>query len=520
MPTFFFSGYFGYEQGLVRASMATNFFDMKSKLMCFLMVLMTVLFSSCSSDDSPTIPSITVPEGAENYFVKSVNFDTSAAEKTITFTTNMDWKIKVPQNVDWCNVSPASGKAGTQNVKISVPSNNTYDDRMASLFVSVGDSTMRVVIVNQKQLDALTLTTDKFEVPQEGGDIDVEVKANVDFTYSIPEEFKSWVHVAPSRGGTRAFTSHHLTFTVDASEEYEKREAKIIIKGNNKEEVINIYQGGGGLLTLTPNEIVVGKEGGTAEIVVNSNFDFDIEMPNVDWLQKVDASMTRAISSHVVKFNVAENKGFEERSAIVRIYDKNSDLSENVKITQEKGIAIKVDSPEMELLEDCSEKLKYVNNMDNKNVTFTSSNPSVATVSEDGTVKAVSKGNTTITVTSADGKYSDKCEVTVKMITDYLKAKVSGSSIVNINGLLLYGSELTWTLQNTSDADVVLKSYHVAGKDYDMLETILGDDGWILPAGDSVNFITTASQVGIPTPVSCKFKIEYNNKTYVVEIVY
>lgn len=510
MPTFFFCG----SHKILIVSLGhhqTSYLNnMKNKLVYFLMGLMIISFSACSSDD-PLVPNITVPEGVENYFVKNINFDTSAAEQTVTFVTNMDWKINVPQNVNWCKVTPQTGGAGTQNVEISVPNNDTYDDRSAYLKVSVGDSTMRVIVVNQKQLDALTLTADKFEIPQEGGTIDVEVKSNIDFTYSIPDEYKTWIHAASTRG-TRALTSHHLTFKVDASEEYEKREGQIIIKGNNKEEVINVYQGGGGLLTLTPNEISVGSEGGTAEIVVNSNFDFDVEMPNVDWLQKVDASMTRAISSHVVRFVVTANKEFEERSTIVRVYDKNSDLSEEVKIIQEKRVAIKFETPDIELIEDSSEKLKYINNMDNKNVTFTSSNPEVAIVSDDGTVKALSKGNATITATSADGKYYDKCEVTVKNIVDYLKTDVKLGSYAIINGLLMYGTELNWTFQNNSNVDVFLKSVLVSADSY-----VGGKDvGQVVPAGETFKYTTTAGRLGLLPPVICEFNIEYNNKSYVV----
>lgn len=579
---------------------------MKSKIFNFLLALMVATVSACSSDD-PLVPSITVPTGSENYFGKNIDFQTTASSKDITFNSNMDWNIEVPQNIDWCKVSPTSGNAGTQNVTISVSDNETYDDRSAVLRFCVGDST-KTIIVNQKQLDALTLTADKFEVPQEGGNIDVEVKSNIDFTYVIPEEFASWIH-ASSRG-SRALTSHHLSFTIDASEEYEKREGQIIIKSGNKEEVVKIYQGGGGLLTLTPNDISVGSEGGTAEIVVNSNFDFDIEMPNVDWLKKVDASMTRAISSHVVKFEVAENKGYDERSASVKIFDKNSNLSETVKITQSQLNAILVDgeknyffdeeggdftvtlnsnvkydiaidgdwikessaaaqtralsksshtfnvgkltsndertgtitfknettntkevitiiqkpslffaSSAIEMTEGSSEKLKYTNNLTEKNVKFSSSNTAVATVSEDGTINAVSRGKVTITVTSVDGKHSDKCEITVKNIVDYLDCYCAGGSIMSINGLIRYGSQLNWALNNKSSSDIKLKSLQ-------LVDGVTGKAGnempidAVVPAGSRVAYTVTIGLLGIHSPVTCKFNIEYNNNTYTVDAVY
>ncbi len=54
-------------------------------------------------------------------------------------------------------------------------------------------------------------------------------------------------------------------------------------------------------------------------------------------------------------------------------------------------------------------------NADNKNVTWTSSNSLVATVSQTGLVTAVGNGTATITVTTADGNYKATCEVTVEI---------------------------------------------------------------------------------------------------------
>ena len=49
----------------------------------------------------------------------------------------------------------------------------------------------------------------------------------------------------------------------------------------------------------------------------------------------------------------------------------------------------------------------------NSKVTFTSSNPEIATVDVDGNVTGVAEGTATITVTTEDGSYTDECTVTV-----------------------------------------------------------------------------------------------------------
>lgn len=83
-------------------------------------------------------------------------------------------------------------------------------------------------------------------------------------------------------------------------------------------------------------------------------------------------------------------------------------------------------------------------NATNKNVTWTSSNTSVATVSNTGLVTAVGRGTTTITVTTADGGYQATCQVKVRL------GKTFNTNSSTVSGT---GSQ---TLNNTSPFTVTL----------------------------------------------------------------
>ena len=100
--------------------------------------------------------------------------------------------------------------------------NEGYDDRNVVLTIQVGEL-MKTVVVTQKQKDALTLTTDRFEVGQEGGTIHVEVKSNISYEVVIPDEYKGWIS---QKDAGRGLSSSILSFEIAASEEYEKREGK------------------------------------------------------------------------------------------------------------------------------------------------------------------------------------------------------------------------------------------------------------------------------------------------------
>lgn len=100
--------------------------------------------------------------------------------------------------------------------------------------------------------------------------------------------------------------------------------------------------------------------------------------------------------------------------------------SDKYKAPTVKVTEIKISTSKIELEEGTSFKLNAIvlpNEATNKEVKWTSSNESIATVTNDGLVKAISAGNATITVKSVDGDKSVLCTVTVnkKKVSTHIK---------------------------------------------------------------------------------------------------
>ena len=322
---------------------------MKRVSFYLMLFVAAVLMASCSNDEitpEVIVPEVTFPDGSIDYFENSLDFDNHASEKSISFVSNVPWTISVDEtrNGDvWCAVSPTQGEAGAATITIRVEENLSYDDRNAVLRLSYGDS-IKNIFVNQKQLDALTLTSDRFEVPAEGGLVDVEVKANVDYTVVISDECKGWIHqvVSPSK---KSLSTNSLQFQVDQTEEYNQREGKILIQSGDKSETITVYQAGEGILSLTKKEFNLSSSEQNIAIEVNSNFEYEIEMPSVDWISEI---RTKGLSTHTINLHIAENETYDSRSATIRLYDKNSDISENIVVSQSQMNAILFETQEYE----------------------------------------------------------------------------------------------------------------------------------------------------------------------------
>lgn len=264
---------------------------------------------------------------------------------TVTFTTNAAWTASVSEgsrSVAWCSVSPTSGQAGTVNLTVTTTPNDTYDERNATVTITAGTA-KKTFSVTQKQKDALTVTSNKVELSNEGGNFSIEAQANVSVSYEIEEAAKSWISTSESRG----LTTTTLNFTAQANESTERRQGTITLKGGDGlTETVTVYQAGEepSLVLTTEKEMTVGSEGGTLKIELQSNVEVKMEALEADWLRE---SSSRTMSSHTYYIEVDANETYDERNASVTF--TAGELKQTVTITQKQKDALLVTSNKVEL---------------------------------------------------------------------------------------------------------------------------------------------------------------------------
>lgn len=95
---------------------------------------------------------------------------------------------------------------------------------------------------------------------------------------------------------------------------------------------------------------------------------------------------------------------------------------------------------------------------ENRKVTFSSSNPSVASVDENGYVTAKKAGTANITVTTQEGSFTDTVKVTVKA--------VKSTAISLPKSVTVYVDEGTQLTPTFTPSDTTNKAFTVSGSDY------------------------------------------------------
>ena len=223
---------------------------------------------------------------------------------------------------------------GNAKITITATANDTPDDRTATVVIKSG-TTQKTIAVSQKQKDAITVTASKFEVSADGGEIEIEVKANIDFNVEIDESAKSWV----THRSTRAMKTSTLIMEVAENDDAEKRKANITITSGNLMEKITIYQEvAKPTIVLSQNEYIVPSAGETIAVEVKSNVDVMVEMPKgTSWITE---NTTRGVSTNTYYFDIEINEEYDQRAAEIKFTNKDNNLSETITITQSQKDAI------------------------------------------------------------------------------------------------------------------------------------------------------------------------------------
>lgn len=283
----------------------------------------------------------------------------------------------------------------------------------------------------------------------------------------------------------------------------------LVVAKSNGKTVMEILEFEEGVLsTSSTMEYWVGTEGKEINVSISRNMDINVTS-SVSWITVTP--QTRALVQENLSFVVAPNETFQNRDGKVTIKG-NEGLSLVFTIHQAQKDYIKLDKNTVTILDDETVSLNYTTNVTGT-VTWSSSNPGVATVDSNGRVTAVSKGETTITVTTADGQYSDSCTVTVKRFSDGISVYCRGGSFSIQNTLILYGSTMYWTVRNSTGHTVTVDSvYLVDGENGNKTGTLALDTE--LTNGNSVTWSISVPLVGIHYPVTATFNISYNGKTY------
>ena len=265
----------------------------------------------------------------------------SGGKTTIYFFSPSYWSATADS---WISVSPRAGEAGNSSIVIKLSSNKTGETLNGTVTISLSNGESYVVSVSQESDDIFDSDSqNKYQIGISGGEINVKVTANIDYTVDIPKNAQSWLSLVDSR----ALREEDLTFKVAKNETYDTREAvvRLLDKERKVLQSFTVVQLCEDVFDTNANEeYAVSADGGSVEVVVATNIDYRVEIPSDtrSWIHLAD---TRAYRNEKLSFTIEKNENYESRTAIIKLLGDNGEALQVFSIKQAERKGLNTDAP-------------------------------------------------------------------------------------------------------------------------------------------------------------------------------
>ena len=182
----------------------------------------------------------------------------------------------------------------------------------------------------------------------------------------------------------------------------------------------------------------------------------DATNKNVSFISSNENVAIVDINGHVTTLNVGET--------VITAITEDGEFKADIKLTVNPVVltAIVFDKPVYDIQIATEQQLKISLipfNATYKNVTWTSSNPSIASVNSEGIVQAHLKGQVRITCESEDGRVSAECIVNALTVEDMVVLNFDATTIVPVNGYC--SGTLYSEIVNTSESTIRLIKFSI-----------------------------------------------------------
>ncbi len=248
----------------------------------------------------------------------------------VPVSSNIEYSAEVISGAEWLEIATLQTK-GIEDyfMSVSVKANTEYDNRIGQVKVS-GAGKESVVTITQSKLEGFVLEKTEYEISNVGGEIIIPVKSNVEYTIEVINGASEWITISSEQ--TKSLEESSIRLVVAENKDYDGRTGQIKISGKDKESIVSIIQSQVDALLVTENEITKSSEAGTAELKLQTNIAYKVEIPTdaQSWLSVVES---KAMQDGMVTFSFTLNEG-AQRKAEVSIKNEQGAVMQSINVVQ------------------------------------------------------------------------------------------------------------------------------------------------------------------------------------------
>ncbi len=424
-----------------------------------MVIVSMVTAVSCGGDPEPAPApkdKIVIPASSQ-----SVSFDQGASSKQVNFTANASWTVSMEETTkstpSWLSVSPMSGGTGNISMTVNTEINPSKDPRSATIKINSGGESFPIS-VSQKG-------SEETGVSVTGVTLD---KTSLSFVVGSTESQTLVATVSPEDATDKSVTWSSSDESVVKVEDGVVSLAEGAVAGGSA--VVSVTTTDGGHVASCAVSVVAEAVAVTGVTLDKSSISFvegstvsqtltasvlpvNASNKSVGWRSSDESVVT--VVDGVVSLSSGAKSG-DEATVTVATVDGSFEAVCNVSVVKNvvAVTGVTLDKPSLSFVVGSTEtqQLRATVNPDdatNKNVSWSSSDESVANVSSAGVVSLASGveagKSATITVTTEDGNFRSNCIVSVV------------SDAVAVSSITLDKSELSFVEGSTDPQTLVAK---------------------------------------------------------------
>ena len=386
---------------------------------------------------------VTIPSSTNGSVSADVSSTTEGTTVTLTITPDSGYELDAISAYKTGDETTAVTLTGTGNTRtFAMPA---FDVTVTATF---------------KETLSLSVSPASLSFVAEGEQQTFTITSNTDWTVGSDA---SWATVSPTSGNNNGT----VTVTAAANTATSQRTATITISGTGvTAQTVSVTQAGIPVVSVTSVtldlasiELTAGETGQLTATISPSN----ATNQNVSWSSSNEAVATVS--------NTGLISAAGEGTATITVTTEDGNFTATCDVTviaPPSTIAVtgvSLDNTSVSMWVDENRQLTATvapNDATNQNVSWSSNNPAVATVSNTGLVTAVNKGTATITVTTDDGGFTASCAVEVLqqeiVVPDSTQTGADGKGTIvlslTIPADVLFSGSFRLTLPNGVQVDL------------------------------------------------------------------
>ncbi len=323
---------------------------MKKTLLFALMLIFSsaYVFTSCTDKIAYEELEVVFNGGEQSAYIAN-----DVTTYPLSMISSEPWTLEVA-GVAGVVVSETSGVAGNFDLTVTLPKNETADDRTAEISVLV-EGFKRTFKLTQRRARAVVMTpneeqkvtykkqTLKVELSQNLSDLSVQYVDNIN---AEKPKAISWIALDEFKDvKTKGMTKHTATFEIAANSGAARTGYIVFFDGENDlgyakdyKNYIKVSQAKGDDLRVLTPDYAFDHNAGEVEFVMETNYKYKVVIAKEDnWISQVLPVETKAVVADTMKFQVAAFTEGKEDIRTGKINIKNETTGEDNFITVKQG---------------------------------------------------------------------------------------------------------------------------------------------------------------------------------------